>query len=200
MRHSFGFSTFIRFDTAIGTMLATLAFMLPAFSVLAADGGFKKMNKDGSANMVFATTNIKKGEEGKATLKTKFSSDDSIYARAYFGTKMGQLQGEEEGFMDIWIDGKHRKRLAFTNKDIPADRDQTLIYVYNTKDYSPDFKNDVWDELDAGEHKVKLVVGKTKFMREGVSVTDQGDRYAIKRDDVHKAVYLSDSDFIFTKK
>ena len=75
-----------------------------------------------------------------------------------------------------------------------------IIYVYNTKDYKPDFKSDVWDELSGGQHKVKLVVGKTKFMREGLSVTDQGDRYAIKRDDVHKAVYLSDSDFVFVKK
>ncbi len=180
--------------------VAIFALSMLALSANAADGSFKKMNKDGSANMVFATTNIKKGEEGKAVLKTQFTSDDSIYARAYFGTKMGQLQGEEEGFIDIWIDGTHRKRLGFTNKDVAADRDQTLIYVYNTKDYKPDFKDDVWDELDAGTHKVKLVVGKTKFMREGVSVTDQGDRYAIKRDDVHKAVYLSDADFVFVKK
>ena len=195
------FQFYKRVSTSLAAMTAlVIAASFLAVTAHAADSGFKKMNKDGSANMVFATTNIKKGEEGKASLKTKFTSDDSIYARAYFGTKMGQLQGEEEGFIDIWIDGTHRKRLAFTNKDVAADRDQTLIYVYNTKDYSPDFKDDVWDELSAGEHKVKLVVGKTKFMREGVSVTDQGDRYAIKRDDVHKAVYLSDSDFMFVKK
>ncbi|MBI3716508.1 MAG: hypothetical protein HY255_10990 [Betaproteobacteria bacterium] len=158
------------------------------------------LNKDGSGNIVFATTNIKKGEEGKATLKTAFADGDSIYARAYFPGKMGQLQGEEEGFIDIWIDGKHQKRLAFTNKDVPADRDQTLIYVYNTKDYPADFKDDIWNGLSAGKHSVKVVVGKTKFIREGVSVQDQGDRYAIKRDDLHKAVYLSDSSFEFTKK
>ena len=37
-------------------------------------------------------------------------------------------------------------------------------------------------------------------MREGLSVTDQGDRYAIKRDEVHKALYLLDADFVFVKK
>ena len=203
MRDLFQTQFHLKFHRLIRTpavITSFIAMSVLAISAHAADGSFKKMNKDGSANMVFATTNIKKGEEAKAALKTKFTSDDSIYARAYFGTKMGQLQGEEEGFMDIWIDGKHRKRLAFTNKDIPADRDQTLIYVYNTKDYPPDFKADVWDELDPGEHKVKLVVGKTKFMRKGLSVTDQGDRYAIKRDDVHKAVYLSDADFVFVKQ
>ncbi|MEI6737606.1 MAG: hypothetical protein WCL29_03910 [Pseudomonadota bacterium] len=66
---------------------------------------YLKLNKDGSGNIVFASTNIKKGEEGKAALKTVFTDSDSIYARAYFPGKMGQLQGEEEGFMDIWIDG-----------------------------------------------------------------------------------------------
>ncbi len=184
------------FVTAITSAVA--AFILSG-TASAQASKYLKLNKDGSGNVVFATTNIKKGEEGKASLKTAFTSDDSIYARAYFPGKMGLLQGEEEGFIDIWIDGEHQKRLAFTNKDVPADRDQTLIYIYNTKDYAPDFKDDVWGALASGEHKVKIIVGKTKFLREGVSVQDQGDRYAIKRDNVHKAVYLSDSSFLFTK-
>jgi hypothetical protein len=177
----------------------TAAVSLLTMSSYAAESKFKKMNKDGSANIVFSDTNIKKGEEAKSTLKTKFDDSESIYARAYFPAKFGQLKGEEEGFIDIWVDGKHAKRLNFSNKDVPADRDQMLIYVYNTKDYKPDFKDDVWDSLSAGEHTIKLVVGKTKFLREGVSVQDQGDRYAFKRDDVHKAVYLSDSNFTFVK-
>jgi len=175
-----------------GSLLSTSAYAQAA--------KYMKPNKDGTGNIVFASTNIKKNEEGNATLKTTFTSADTIYARAYFVGKMGQLQGEEEGFMDLWIDGEHQKRLSFTNKDIPADRDQTLVYVYNTKDYPPDFKNDVWAGLSPGPHKVKLVIGKTKFMREGVRLQDQGDRYAIKKDDVHKAVYLSDSDFTFIQK
>lgn len=181
------------------TLVLTIALSVLSVSSFAADSKYKKLNKDGTANMVFSSSNIKKGEEGKATLKTKFNDSDSIYARAYFSSKFGQLKGEEEGFIDIWIDGKHEKRLNFSNKDVAPDKDQMLIYVYNTTDYTPDFKSEVWDGLSAGEHKIHLVVGKTKFMREGVSVQDQGDRYAIKRDDVHKAVYLSDATFTFVK-
>jgi hypothetical protein len=181
------------------TLILTAVLSVLAVSLFAADSKYKKLNKDGTANMVFSNTNIKKGEEGKSTLKTRFEDSESIYARAYFSSKFGQLKGEEEGFIDIWIDGKHAKRLAFSNKDIAPDKDQTLIYVYKTTDYSPDFKDDVWEDLSAGEHNIHLVVGKTKFMREGVSVQDQGDRYAIKRDDVHKAVYLSDATFTFVK-
>jgi hypothetical protein len=176
-----------------------ISLLIFAASSYGADSKYKKLNKDGTANMVFSTTNIKKGAEDKSTLKTKFDDTESIYARAYFSAKFGQLKGEEEGFIDIWIDGSHAKRLNFTNKDISPDKDQTLIYVYNTKDYAPDFKDDVWESLSAGEHKIHLVVGKTQFMREGVSVQDQGDRYALKRDDVHKAVYLSDATFTFIK-
>ncbi len=187
-------------DGAASVFAAAAVTLLMSGMATAQASKYLKLNKDGSGNIVFATTNIKKGEESKAALKTTFTDGDSIYARAYFPGKMGQLQGEEEGFIDLWVDGEHQKRLAFTNKDVPADRDQTLIYVYNTKDYSPDFKADIWNELSAGEHKIKLVVGKTKFMREGISVQDQGDRYALKKDDVHKAVYLSDSSFTFTKK
>ena len=181
------------------TLVFATALSILTVSAYAVDSKFKKLNKDGTANMVFSSTNIKKGEEGKSVLKTKFDDTESIYARAYFSSKFGQLKGEEEGFIDIWIDGKHSKRLAFSNKDIAPDKDQTLIYVYNTNDYPPDFKDDVWGDLTAGEHKIHLVVGKTKFMREGVSIQDQGDRYALKRDDVHKAVYLSDSTFTFIK-
>ncbi|NVN92334.1 MAG: hypothetical protein HXX11_17275 [Desulfuromonadales bacterium] len=184
----------MKFAIVLTTALVTLA-----SSSYGADSKFKKINKDGTANMVFSDTNIKKGAENRSTLKTKFDDTESIYARAYFSSKFGQLKGEEEGFIDIWIDGSHAKRLNFTNKDISADKDQTLIYVYNTKDYPADFKDDVWENLTSGEHKIHLVVGKTKFMREGVSVEDQGDRLALKRDDVHKAVYLSDATFTFLK-
>jgi hypothetical protein len=183
-------------SVAVILTVAILAFSAVSFG---ADSKYKKLNKDGTANMVFSNTNIKKGAEDKSVLKTKFDDSESIYARAYFSSKFGQLEGEEEGFIDIWIDGSHAKRLNFANKDVAPDKDQMLIYVYNTKDYKPDFKEDVWDSLSAGEHKIHMVVGKTKFMREGVSVQDQGDRYAIKRDDVHKAVYLSDSTFTFVK-
>jgi len=180
-------------------IVLTIVLMTFAVSSYGAEQKYKVLNKDGTANMVFSNTNIKKGAEGKSTLKTKFDDTESIYARAYFSSKFGQLKGEEEGFIDIWIDGSHAKRLNFTNKDISADKDQTLIYVYNTNDYPADFKEDVWESLSAGEHKIHLVVGKTKFMREGVSVEDQGDRLAFKRDDVHKAVYLSDATFTFVK-
>ncbi len=188
------------FNNAMKVAVA-LTIVISSFAITAygADSKYKKLNKDGTANMVFSNTNIKKGAEDKSILKTKFDDTESIYARAYFSSKFGQLKGEEEGFIDIWIDGSHSKRLNFTNKDVAPDKDQTLIYVYNTKDYSPDFKDEVWDGLSVGEHKIHLVVGKTKFMREGVSVEDRGDRYAIKRDDVHKADYLSDATFIFVK-
>lgn len=161
---------------------------------------FMKLNKDGAGNIIFSNTSIKKNEEGKNTLKTRFNSADSIYARAYFSKPMGAFTGEEEGFIDIWVDGKHAKRLNFTNKDVPADRDQMVIYVYNTQDYSPDFKDEVWDDLSAGEHKIKVVVGRTKFLREGATAEVQGDKLVVRRDDPHVAVYLSDSDFTFVKE
>jgi hypothetical protein len=161
---------------------------------------FMTLNKDGTGNIVFSTTVIKKNEESKNALSTKFTSGDSIYARAYFPKPIGAFTGEEEGFIDMWIDGKHEKRLNFSNKDVPADKDQMLVYVYNTKDYKPDFKDDVWGTLSAGEHRIKLVVGRTKFLRKGATAEVQGDKIVVKRDDPHAAVYLSDSNFTFVKE
>ena len=187
----------LRFALLTGALLA----LFGSSSLSASDAGskFRKLNKDGTGNMVFSSTNIVKGEEEKSELKTIFKEGESIYARAYFSTKLGELEGEEEGFIDLWIDGKHQKRLGFTNKDIAADKDQTLIYVYNTTDYSPDFNESLFSDLTAGEHKIRLIVGKTKFVREGASLRDQGDTIAVVQDDVHKAVYLSDSSFTFIK-
>ena len=178
-----------------------LLFTLLGFSFVAnaQSSKFMSLNKDGTGNIVFSTTVIKKNEEGSSTLATKFSSGDSIYARAYFPKAIGAFTGEEEGFIDLWVDGKHEKRLNFSNKDVAADKDQMLIYVYNTKDYKPDFKSEVWDGISAGEHRVKLVVGRTKFLRKGATAEFQGDKIVVKRDDPHAPVYLSDSNFTFIK-
>jgi uncharacterized protein YbdZ (MbtH family) len=113
---------------------------------------------------------------------------------------MGAFTGEEEGFIDLWIDGKHKKRLSFTNKDVPADWDQMVIYVHGTKDSSPDFKDEHWSRLDPGEHRFRLIVGRTRFLRKGASAKVQGDKIVVRRDDPHKAEYLSDSTFTYVKE
>jgi len=159
---------------------------------------FKKMNKNGSANILFSNSKIEKGKESAVSMKTKFTDSEVIWARAYFPKTFGTLEGEAEGFMDMWIDGKHVKRLAFTNKDVPAANDQMMIYVHNTG--SDDFKDEVWDSIEAGEHKIKIVVGKTEFLKAKVKLDVEGDDLVAKRDDAYKAVYLSESDFIYIKK
>ena len=188
---------FLRLPALTCALLALVA--ISSVSVSAADSKYAKLNKDGTGNIIFASTNIVKGEEEKCELKTTFKEGETIYARAYFSSKMPELEGEEEGFIDLWIDGKHEKRLGFTNKDIAPGKDQTLIYVYNTTDYSPDFSDSLFSELSPGEHKLRLIVGVTKFLREGASLRDNGDTVSVVKDDVHKATYLSDSAFTFIK-
>lgn len=187
------FTELVRLVVLVAAVGATMC--LTAF---AADSKYKKLNKDGTGNVLFSTTQINKGEEAKCTMKTSFGYDDSIYARAYFSAPLGQLTGEEVGFFDIWIDGKHAKRYEFSNKDVSAKNEQMQIYLRNT-DPSPDVKDDVWGTLDAGTHKVKVVVGRTKFMRKGATASVQGDNVVVRRDDVYKPVYLSDSSFTLTK-
>jgi hypothetical protein len=159
---------------------------------------YKKMNKNGSANIVFANVKISKGEESKVALKTSFTDSDAIWARAYFPNSFGKLEGEAEGFIDMWVDGKHVKRLAFSNKDVAPENDQMLIYIHNTG--SDDFKDEVWSGISAGEHKIKIVVGKTQFLKKKVVLDVEGDDLVAKRDDAYKAVYLSESDITFIKK
>ena len=80
--------------------------MLLSVSVVsnAQSSKFMTLNKDGTGNIVFSKTLIKKNEESKNTLVTKFTSGDSIYARAYFPKAIGAFTGEEEGFIDMWVD------------------------------------------------------------------------------------------------
>ncbi len=158
---------------------------------------FMKMNKNGSANILFSDTKIEKGKESQVKLKSKFTDSEVIWARAYFPKEFGTLEGEAEGFIDLWIDGKHVKRLNFSNKDVPAGNDQMMIYVHNTG--SDDFSDDIWSGIEAGEHKIKLVVGKTEFLKAKVVLDVEGDDLVAKKDDAYKAVYLSESDFTYTK-
>ena len=98
--------------------------------------------------------------------------------------------------MDIWIDGEHVKRLAFSNKDVKPEQTQMAIYIHNTG--SDDFKDDIWGGLEKGEHKVKIVVGKTEFMKAGVAISVQGDDVVASQDDTYQPIYLSESDFQYT--
>lgn len=159
----------------------------------------KKLNSNGTGNIVFSTSKIVKGDEAKIKMKTKFSADEVIWARAYFPKSFGKLEGDEaEAFMDIWIDGKHVKRSTFPADSFKPETDQTLIYVHNTG--NDDFKDDVWSDLSAGEHKVKIVLGKTQFLKAGVSLELQGEKIVAKDDDSYIAVYLSESDFTYVQK
>lgn len=181
-------------------IVCTLAVFLVATStaLTAQSSKFIKKNADGTANILFSNTQIKKGEEAKNVLKAAFKADESIYARAYFSAKFPALTGEAEGFIDVWVDGKHAKRMNFSNRDVAAGNEQMQIYIRNTNP-SPDLKDEIWEAMEAGEHKVNLIVGHTQFMREGARASVQGDDIVVKRDDVYKAVYLSQSSFTFTK-
>ncbi len=176
-------------------VILTIAFGSMAFAQAAK---FKKLNKNGSANIIYSNSKIEKGKESNVILKNKFSDSEVIWARAYFPKAFGTLEGEAEGFIDMWIDGKHVKRLAFSNKDVPAGNDQMMIYVHNTD--SDDFKDEVWNSIDAGDHKIKIVVGKTEFLKAKVKLGVEGNDIVAERDDAYKAVYLSESEFTYTKK
>jgi hypothetical protein len=177
------------------TILMTVAICAIAYAQAAK---FKKMNQNGSANIIFSNSKIAKGGESKVVLKTTFTDSEPIWARAYFPKQFGKLEGEAEGFIDMWVDGKHVKRLAFGNKDVAAENDQMMIYVHNTD--SDDFKDEVWSSIEPGEHKMKIVVGKTQFLKKKVKLDVEGDDLVAKRDDAYKAVYLSESDITFIKK
>jgi hypothetical protein len=166
--------------------------------VFAQAAKFKKINKNGSANILFSNSKIEKGKESKVALKNNFTDSEVIWARAYFPKGFGTLEGEAEGFIDMWIDGKHVKRLAFSNKDVPAENDQMMIYVHNTD--NDDFKDEIWNAIDAGDHKIKIVVGKTQFLKAKIKVDVEGNDLVAKRDDAYKAVYLSESEFTYSKK
>ena len=174
-----------------------------AFALLLAFGPIvyaqKKLNANGTGNILFSNTKIEKGGESKAKMKNIFSANEVIWARAYFSKPFGQLEGDDaEAFMDIWIDGKHVKRSAFPENSFKPEADQMMIYVHNTG--NDDFKDDVWADLSAGEHKVKIVFGKTQFLKAGVSLELQGEKIVAKDDDSYIAVYLSESDFTYVQK
>lgn len=177
---------------------ALLALLGLATAACAQISEFRKIGANGEANIVFSTSKIDKGKEKDVTFATKFTSTDPIWARAYFPGEFGELEGEAEGFIDIWIDGTHAKRMSFTNKTVAADKEQTPIYLHNTG--NDDFKADVWAGLEPGEHKVKVVVGKTELVAEKVKLSVEGDDVVAKNDDAYKAVYLAESDFIYVQE
>lgn len=178
--------------------LTAFAILGLASAVWAQSSEFRVIGSNGEGNVVFSTTKIEKGKEQSVTMATKFTSKDPIWARAYFPAEIGELEGEAEGFIDIWIDGSHAKRMSFTNKTVAADHDQTSIYIHNTG--SDDFKADVWSGLTPGEHRVKVVVGKTELVAEKVKLDVEGDDVVAKRDDAYKAVYLAESEFTYVEE
>jgi len=169
-----------------------------SLAIFAQNSKYLKIAKNGTGNILFSSSQINRDEESKVTFRTSFSDVDAIYARAYFPAKFPNLEGEAKGFIDLWIDGKHQKRLEFTNNDVAAGNEQMQVYVHKTNPEA-DFSDEIWDNLSSGEHKIKVVIGRTEFMKAAATIQEQGNDLVVKEDDVYKPVYISEGTFTYTK-
>ncbi|MBY9006548.1 MAG: hypothetical protein KGD63_07295 [Candidatus Lokiarchaeota archaeon] len=116
---------------------------------------FKKIQKEGYANIIFSSKPIEYGAEDEESLKKVFTKPDPIYARCYFPNHIGKIE-KRSFWHEIWIDGKFIKRTLYES---PPDPEWDQIQIWITDD---DYKNEILN-LDSGKHEIVIWVMKCEF-------------------------------------
>ncbi len=165
------------------------------FSTAVFANAYKKINNQGEANIIFASTAIEKGQEAKAKLKDTFTSDEKIFGRAYFPKAIGKFSNGEEMYQNLWIDGKFAVKGPLVDMD--STWDQMQIWLYKTGE--DDFKMMVQalNNLPKGKHEVAIYLMRTKFTGTKWVINDNGES---EKKNQYSAVNLSAGKFTFIKK
>jgi hypothetical protein len=149
---------------------------------------YRVIDDEGIANVVFANNTISKGMEKHANLKTKFLSDESIYARCYFPAPFEHYdaKAKEDFVVDLYVDGRFVERKKMLHPD--ADWDQIQMYLLNTGD--DDFKRleSYISSLDSGNHSLLITVGLERFMHQKEIIKSDG---TIVKEDVFNLQIIS---------
>ncbi len=149
---------------------------------------YRVIDKDGIANIVFANNTISKGMEKNANLKTKFNSNESIYARCYFPAPFEHYKAltKENFVVDLYIDGRFVERKNMLHPD--ADWDQIQMYLFNTGDDDFNRLESHVSSLDIGSHSLLITIGIERFVGQKEIVKADG---TIFKEDVFNLQILS---------
>ena len=152
---------------------------------------FRKIDKNGEANIIFSSEQIKLNQEGSVTLKTEFRYGEAIYSRVYFPGPVGKLGKDEKLFADIWIDDQFAARLSYATIDPTWDTIQIFINGTGEDEYDGSY----FSGLSSGSHKITIFVAKENFMKNKKVAEVKGEKIEVKNEKVFSAKYLSRGTF-----
>jgi hypothetical protein len=117
---------------------------------------FRKKAAEGHCNCLFAPTEIMRGGEARAGIRSAFAGPEPVYARCYFDGPIGPL-APDDFWHELWIDGRMVKITEFAHPPQP-DWDQISLWL-TAEDYSTEFK-----ALPPGRHEITLWVLKNTYL------------------------------------
>lgn len=166
---------------------------LLSISAWAQASKYRKVDKQGEANIIFSSQQIKLNMESSVILKDTFKAGEPIFARVYFPGPVGKLQKGERLLCDLWIDEQFAGRTSFATVDPSWDTIQLM--VNNTgKD---EFNADLFSGLVKGKHKMQIFVGREGFMKQKYVGERVDDKIKVSKENVYTAKYLSRGVFFY---
>ncbi len=169
--------------------------MILLLSSVVCANAYKKINEQGEANIIFASTPIELHQEAKAKLKDTFTSNEKIFGRAYFPKAIGKFSNGEEMYENLWIDGKFMVKGPLVDMD--PTWDQMQVWLYNTGEDDFKMMTQALDNLSKGKHEVAIYLMRTKYTGTKKVLNDQGVWENKKQ---YSAVNLSAGKFTFIVK
>jgi len=154
---------------------------------------YRKIDKNGEANIIFSSQQIKKNMEKDITIKDTFTADEPIFARVYFPGPVGKLKKGERMLYDLWIDDQYAGRTSFS--DINPSWDTAQLLIRNTG--QDEFNADLFSGLSKGKHKMQIFASKEVFMKQKYVGKRVDDKIHVSKENVHTAKCLSKGTFTY---
>lgn len=149
--------------------------------------------------IMFSKTEINRlvsAAAGEKQMATKFTEGETIYGRAFLTVNVGKLERQAtEIITRFTIDGKKGNAVInYTGENMIDANWSSWMYIF------PEDATQIFEDLEPGDHVIKLEIWTTSMMTKTTTYVDQDDNKVGKtKEDINMGQFIGAGEFIYTK-
>jgi len=147
--------------------------------------------------IVFSTEEIKRmATTAEVKMQNSFEASQTIYGRAFLPKSIGQLERKPESIITrFFVDGKsYKAEIIYKDDNMLDDAWSSFMYIL------PEDMPSLFDDLETGEHTIKIEVWSSVPTEKTTVYTDENDKaLAVAKEEINRGQFLAAGEFKIVK-